>query len=85
MILLIFDARPATDSWSGENEDLYLATVPEANRCIPGSSVTPSEPTPVPEGAASGGGGGCMVGVQNFPALLLLIPLTVVMMKKGKK
>ena len=71
--------------WNGENEDLYIATVPEANRCIPGSSVTPDEPTPVPEGAASGGGGGCMVGVQNFPALLLLIPLTVVMMKKGKK
>jgi len=71
--------------WNGEDEDLYIATVPEANRCIPGSSVTPDEPTPVPAGAASGGGGGCMVGAHNFPALLLLIPLTVVMMKKGKK
>ena len=74
--------------WNGEDEDLYISTVPEANRCIPGSSVTPdpATPTPVPGNAgASGGGGGCLVGAHNFPALLLLIPLTVVMMKKGKK
>ncbi len=74
--------------WSGENREQYLSTVPEANRCIPGSSVTPDPvtPTPAPGNAgASGGGGGCTVGVHNFPAFLLLIPLTVVMMKKGKK
>jgi len=74
--------------WNGEDEAQYLSTVPEANRCIPGSSVTPdpATPTPVPGNAgASGGGGGCLVGAHNFPALLLLIPLTVVMMKKGKK
>lgn len=75
--------------WNGENEDLYIATVPEANRCIPGSSVTPDPATPTPApgdaGASGGGGGGCTVGAHNFPALLLLIPLTVVMMKKGRK
>jgi len=81
----LWEGYSFSSCWNGENEDLYIATVPEANRCIPGSSVTPDEPTPVPEGAASGGGGGCTVGAHNFPALLLLIPLTVVMMKKGKK
>ena len=70
--------------WNGENIGQYLATIPEENRCISGTSAVTPTPTPSSGETGSGGGGGCMVGAQNFPSLLLLLPF-MTFMKRGKK